>query len=106
MTALDQPHRLAEELGEIEAFANGELDYDTPDTEMLFLRPRRRQVVRTPNGTTIRITKVDGWFFMNEESILVVHAKVLEAPQCPELVGEKVKIAVDSDGAIYLLSKS
>ena len=105
MSATDTPHSTPLDVELIEAFANGELDYDTHDTEDFLRKPFVGAVLRTPNGSKIRITHKDGWISRKGEDILIVHAKVLEAPRCPQYLGHNVKIAIDLDGTIHVLTE-
>lgn len=103
MSALDTPHTVSVAIEKIEAFANGETAYATRATEYLFNHPRVGLEFLTPNGSLMRTTSIDGRFDHEAEEILILHARVIEAPQCPKYEGQTVKIAVFTNGTVEVL---
>jgi hypothetical protein len=87
-------------IDEAEAFANGELDFDTEDTTQFFARPRVGTRLKTPNGSTIKVTRILHPQATECELWVMAVGMVKKAPQCPQYVETEVTFLVNQDGAV------
>jgi hypothetical protein len=94
------PAVIEESIDSLEALANGELDFDTHDTEMFFASPRVGVKIHTPNGSTIRVSRVLRPQFTECDMWIMAEGEVLSAPQCPKYKGSNVTFLVSQDGTI------